>query len=118
MRRLALLTAAIALAGCERGATHTVPDGPVRIIVRDYRYDRQNIRVHAGLVTFSVFNAGPDPTNFRIRRRMRPLTSITTLQPGEKGVAHVQLAPGTYVMYSSVGHHEVLGEYGRLTVSR
>jgi hypothetical protein len=118
MRRLALLTVAIAAAGCDRAGTHTVSDGPVRIIVRDFRYDRQTVRVKAGLVTFSVFNDGSEPTNFRIRRREKPLGSITTFEPGEKGVLHLELRPGTYTMYSSVGRHETLGEYGKLIVTR
>jgi hypothetical protein len=118
MRRLVLLTITIAVAGCDRASTHAVSDGPVRIIVRDFRYDRQQIRVKAGLVTFSVFNDGPEPTNFRIRRRERPLGSINTFMPGDKGVLHLHLRPGTYTMYSSVGRHETLGEYGELTVTR
>jgi hypothetical protein len=117
MRRLALLTVLLGLAGCDRARTFAVPDGPVRIIVSDYRYDRQEVRVRAGLVTFSVFNDGPEPTNFRVRRRERPLGSITTFDPGEKGVLHVRLRPGTYTMYSSVGRHETLGEYGKLIVT-
>lgn len=117
MRRLALLTVLLGLAGCDRDGAYTVPEGPVRIIVDDYRYDRQTVRVRAGLITFSVYNGGREPTNFRIRRREQPLLSIMTMQPGEKGVERAELKPGTYTMYSSVGRHETLGEYGKLIVT-
>jgi hypothetical protein len=118
MRRLVPAVLLLTLAGCDRRATYTVTGGPVRLIVRNLRYDRQNVRVQAGVITFSVTNEGPDPTNFRVRRHQRALASITTLQPGQKGVTRAELKPGTYVMYSSVGRHETLGEYGRLTVTR
>lgn len=118
MRRLALLTVAIAVAGCDRAPTHTSDNGLVRITVRDYRYDHQSVRVRRGPVTFAITNDGPEPTNFRIRKRKRALGSIATLPPGEQGFTTVRLRPGTYVMYSSVGRHEALGEYGELTVTR
>jgi hypothetical protein len=121
MRRLVLLTAlaaALATAGCDRAATTASRNGLVSISVRDYRYDHQSVRVRRGPVTFSITNAGREPTNFRIRRRKRALASIATLAPGEQGVTTARLKPGTYVMYSSVGHHEALGEYGELVVTR
>lgn len=98
-------------------------DAPRRVIdltVRDYRYDHQNVRTRRGAVTFAVTNRGREETNFRIRRqnRKRDLGAIATLQPGEFGTTTVVLRPGTYTMYSSVGRHETLGEYGTLTVTR
>lgn len=90
----------------------------MNLTVRDYRYDHQDVRVRRGAVTFAVTNKGREETNFRLRRRKRDLASIATLQPGEFGTTTVTLRPGTYTMYSSVGRHETLGEYGTLTVTR
>jgi hypothetical protein len=111
---------ALAVAGCDRAATTETASGVVSLRVRDYRYDRQTVRVPAGPTTFRLANDGTEPTNFRIRRagRERDLTSITTLEPGTAGTTTVKLRPGEYVMHSSVGRHEVLGEYGRLIVTR
>lgn len=119
MRRLApVLLIAAALSGCERADTVELSTGDVRLTVRDFRYDRQELSVPAGSVSFTVTNEGPEPTNFRVRRRARDLVSIATLAPGESGTARARLRPGQYVMYSSVGRHEVLGEHGRLIVRR
>jgi Cupredoxin-like domain len=118
MRPVMFLCALLFLCGCDRAATSDAPDGVVNLTVRDYRYDHQDVRVRRGAVTFDVTNAGSEETNFRVRRRKRDLASIATLEPGEYGTTTVSLRPGTYVMYSSVGRHEVLGEYGTLTVVR
>jgi uncharacterized cupredoxin-like copper-binding protein len=120
MRRLALsLTAAAALAatGCDRADSVSAPYNIVRLSIRDYRYDHQKVRARAGAVTFAVTNAGRDVTNFRIRDGEQDLGSINTLAPGEYGTTTVRLQPGTYVMYSSTGRHEALGEHGELTVT-
>jgi hypothetical protein len=118
MRPLTLLLTAIALAGCDRAPEARMDNGIVALSVRDYRYDHQNVRVGAGTVTFKVTNDGLEPTNFRIRRGQRDVASISTLAPGGIGSTTVSLRPGEYVMHSSVGRHETLGEYGRLIVTR
>jgi hypothetical protein len=118
MRPLTLLLTVIAVTGCDRAPTARMDSGVVALSVRDYRYDHQNVRVRAGAVTFKVTNGGLEATNFRIRRGSRDLASISTLAPGGIGSTTVTLRPGEYVMYSSVGRHETLGEYGRVTVTR
>lgn len=121
MRRVALiavLAAALGAAACDRAATSDAPSGVVSLTIRDYRYDHQNVRVRRGAITFAITNDGRDDTNFRVRRRKKDLVIIATLKPGEFGTTTAVLRPGEYVMYSSVGRHEELGEYGRLTVTR
>ena len=120
MRRVvapALLGLAL-LSGCARDDVLQVTGDYVSLRVRDYRYDHQDVRVRPGRILFGVTNEGPDPTNFRVRQGDRDVLDITTMQPGEHGVGSATLAPGTYVMYSSVGRNETLGEHGTLTVSR
>ena len=120
MKWLGVLLTALVAAGCDRAPTARVDNGIVNLRVRDYRYEPQNVRVRAGLITFKVTNAGLEPTNFRVRRegRKRDRVSISTLRPGGLGSTTARLRPGEYVMHSSVGRHETLGEYGRLTVTR
>lgn len=121
MRRVLLISLLALLPGCDRAATTTVPDGVVELTARDYRYDHQHVRVPPGPVTFLFVNAGRTDTNFRLRRRGqgrdRALARILTLEPGERGTTTVTLRPGRYVMYSSVGRNETLGEHGTLTVT-
>ena len=118
MRRLVpALLLALAAAGCEPPAVE-LDERVVRVRIRDFRYAPQNVSVPSGRILFGVVNEGPEPTNFRIRDGRRDLLDITTLEPGERGLASVRLRPGEYVMYSSVGRHEALGEHGTLVVRR
>ena len=120
MRPAVVMCALFFLCGCDRAPTTAAPGGVVDLTVRDYRYDHQNVETRRGAITFSVTNKGREETNFRVRRenRKRDLASIATLQPGEFGTTTVNLRPGTYTMYSSVGRHETLGEYGTVTVTK
>jgi hypothetical protein len=120
MRRLGLVLVLLFTAGCDRAPTTNIDGGVVSLRVRDYRYDHQNVRVPAGAITFELRNDGVEPTNLRVRRaeRKRDLASISTVDPGLSDSTTVRLRPGEYVMYSSVGRHETLGEYGRLVVTR
>ena len=118
MRRLAPIVLLLALVGCDRRPTTDVPDGAVTLRVRDFRYDHQTVRVPVGRITFDVRNAGREETNFRLRRGDRELLSVSTIEPGASGTASIRLPAGRYTMYSSVGRHEELGEYGELIVSR
>ena len=120
MRRLPpLLTAAaaaLALAGCNETATTRAPGRVVEIRISDYRYEPQNVSIRRGRVTFAITNAGREPTNFRVRGRGRRWGTIATMQPGEYGTMTIDLKRGRYTMFSSVGRHEELGEYGTLRV--
>lgn len=120
MRRVLVLAAAavapIAVAGCDRADTVRVHGRVAAIRVADYRYEPQSLSIRRGRITFAITNAGSEPTNFRVRRRRRPLANLATLQPGASATVTVDLKPGTYTMYSSVARNESLGEYGTLTV--
>lgn len=119
MRSLApIMLLAALLAGCDRKDTVAIDGSVVEVSIRDYRLTPQNVSVGRGRITFAITNDGREPTNFRVRRRKRELVSIATLEPGEYGTATADLRPGEYVMFSSVGRHEALGEHGKLIVTR
>lgn len=118
MRRLAPACLCLAaLSGCEPEPVR-LDTRTIELRVRAFRYEPQNVSAPAGRLLFVVRNEGPGPTNFRVRRRGRDLLDIPTLPPGESGSAGADLRPGRYVMYSSVGRHETLGEHGELVVRR
>lgn len=112
---MTLLTA-LALAGCGGGDPVEVPDRTVEISIDDYRYEPQDVRVQRGRVTFRVSNDASEPHNFQIRNDAGRKGRISTLKPGASGTLTVRLRPGTYVVYCGIGRHEVLGEYGAVTV--
>jgi uncharacterized cupredoxin-like copper-binding protein len=69
-----------------------------------------------GRVTFHVRNDSRAPHNFQLRRGDREKGRIPTLKPGQSGMLTVRLRRGSYTMSCGLAHHEVLGEYGTVTV--
>jgi plastocyanin len=120
MRRLLpallLLAAAAAMAGCASNEVAFRRDGVVHLVTDDYRLTPQAVRVPAGRVTFAVRNTGRQPHNLVITRRGRERARLTTMFPGETERVTVRLARGTYRMSCSLAHHDVLGEYGTVSV--
>ncbi len=119
MRRpvpLLLLAPVLGLSACDRGAVTHEPGRTVTIVERDYRFFPQRVSVPHGLITFRVRNDSHQPHNFQLRGRGRKHGRIGTLLPGESGKLTVRLKRGSYTMYCGIGHHEQLGEYGRVIV--
>jgi plastocyanin len=119
MRRLLPLFAALTVltaTGCNRGATARAPDRTVRLDLSDYRISPQRVRVKPGRVTFLVRNSGHGVHNLKISRRGRVRLDVPAIRPGESQTVTARLKHGTYRMYCSLAHHEVLGEYGTVSV--
>jgi plastocyanin len=118
VRRIFPLSAAVIAAGCGSPAAVTVPDHAVSIRVTDFRYHPQVVRVQAGAITFHVRNGGRLPHNFAIRGEGSDRLQVSTMLPGETDQGIVNLPPGQYRMYCTIGNHEELGEYGTLIITR
>ena len=119
MRRLLLLLAALTVltaSGCNRGATVRAPDATVRLALSDYRITPQRVRVRPGRVSFVVRNDGHGVHNLQLKRRGRVRVTVPALHPGQSRTVTARLTHGTYRMYCSLSHHEVLGEYGTVSV--
>jgi plastocyanin len=119
MRRLPLLLAALTVVtagGCNRGATVKAPGGTVRLELTDYRISPQRVRVRPGRVTFVVHNRGHGVHNLQVKRRGRVRVAVPAIPPGGTRTVTARLGHGTYRMYCSLSHHEVLGEYGTVSV--
>jgi plastocyanin len=68
-------------------------------------------------VALAVTNEGPTPHNLTIRDDAGELLGATPdLSEGDAATLTVELAPGSYVMFCSLGGHESLGMRGTLTV--
>jgi hypothetical protein len=106
----------IATAGC--GHTATARDGTARLALTEYRLIPQNVRAPAGVVTLDVRNAGRLTHNFTLMRGAQTTVQTGPIQPGQHIELVLPLAPGKYVMTSTILSDRDLGIYGTLTVSR
>jgi hypothetical protein len=111
------------LAGC--GATHTVrlTGHRLALTLSEYRITPQNASVPPGPLRIVAHNRGLLPHNVELQRgtldssERTTLAVILTLLPGTSGSVQTQtLAPGRYLLVSTVGNQAVLGMAGKLVV--
>lgn len=114
----AALLAAALLGGC--GGADPVSaarDGRIAITLDDYFISPQEVRAHAGRITFAVTNRGRVGHNLRVRGRDgKERVQVTTLLPGDSATESADLPRGDYTMVCTVANHEELGMSGRLVV--
>jgi plastocyanin len=117
-RLTAAALAAASLSGC--GAAEPVSAAPgarIAITLDDFSISPQELRAHAGRITFAVTNSGRVGHNLRVRNDdgEEPL-QVTTLLPGDSATESAELGAGDYKMVCTVANHEELGMSGRLVV--
>ena len=71
----------------------------------------------AGTYTFEVTNDGRMPHDFVVEQGGSDVAGTAVLQPGESATLEVELAPGDYVFYCSVGAHRAAGMEVPVTVA-
>jgi uncharacterized cupredoxin-like copper-binding protein len=71
----------------------------------------------AGTYTFEVTNDGRMPHDFVVEQGGSDVATTEVLQPGESATLEVELAPGDYVFYCSVGAHRAAGMEVQVTVA-
>ncbi len=71
---------------------------------------------NAGTYTFEVTNTGSMRHDFVVEQNGEDVASTDVLQPGESTTLEVDLAPGEYVFYCSVGAHRAAGMEVSVTV--
>ncbi len=71
----------------------------------------------AGTYSFEVTNNGRMPHDFVVEQGGSDVAATEVLQPGESATLEVELAPGDYVFYCSVGAHRAAGMEVPVTVA-
>ena len=71
----------------------------------------------AGTYTFEVTNTGSMRHDFVVEQNGEDVANTEVLQPGESTTLEVDLAPGEYVFYCSVGAHRAAGMEVTVTVA-
>ncbi|MGY1764358.1 cupredoxin domain-containing protein [Geodermatophilus sp. SYSU D00779] len=70
----------------------------------------------AGTYTFEVTNDGRMPHDFVVEQGGSDVAATEVLQPGQSATLEVDLTPGEYVFYCSVGAHRAAGMEVAVTV--
>lgn len=112
----AVAASAFLLAGC--GHTQTV--GAARTLqmgLTEYRLTPENARVSAGVLTIVVHNYGVLTHDLVVSSGGHAVDSTQPIWPGQTAELSLSLAPGKYVMASTIQADQALGEYGTLTVT-
>ena len=113
---VALALAAVLAACGGEGPVARAPAGRVALALHDYYLEPTQVRTRAGRVRFDVVDRGRIGHNLRVFRNGRSYLSISTLKPGERATATVELPRGAYRLFCSVANHEELGLRGALIV--
>ena len=89
--------------------------GSVEISETEFALDPSEASSGAGEVTFTVNNEGGIPHNLEVEGE--GVEEVTeTIEPGASDEITVELQPGTYELYCSIGDHQEQGMEGELTV--
>jgi plastocyanin len=112
---LALAAAATALSGCGGGETKpkrtvTVSGGAVEVVADEYSFDPAQLDAAPGKLKITLRNEGSLPHNLRVGKE-----GTDTFQGGSRTVT-LDLEPGRYTFFCSVGYHEQLGMKGVIEV--
>jgi hypothetical protein len=118
--KLPLIMASLALAwvGAGCGNTRQVGgDRTLRVALSEYRLNPQSARVGAGTVTILIHNYGRLTHNLEVSMNGQTLDGTKPIAPGQAAELNLSLAPGTYLMTSTILSDQALGEYGTLMVT-
>jgi plastocyanin len=100
----------------------TAPSTPTTVAVEadpggQLAFVQKSLSAPAGEVTFVLTNASSVPHDLSIEKGDEDLGATEVISGGATAELTVNLEPGTYEFYCSVGDHEASGMKGTLTVS-
>lgn len=114
-RLLAAAALVLLLAGCG----HTVRVGGSRqldVALTEYQLNPENVRAYAGTLTITVRNLGTRTHSLAVTQGTNNVNQTPDLPPGATTTLTVDLAPGKYMLRSTVPGDQALGMWGNLKV--
>lgn len=118
--RMSLVTVSVALVAIIYGCSNTTvvgADRTLEIALTEYRLNPQSVRVRAGQLTIVVHNYGRVAHNLAVSRGGQTTGETAPILPGASAELSLDLAPGQYLMTSTLFSDQILGQYGSLTVT-
>jgi hypothetical protein len=113
----AALALALTCAGC--GSTSSVGAARwVQVGETEYRLTPQHLRAHSGELAIVAHNYGRLTHNLALTSGGHTVAVTRPIAPGASASLIVVVAPGSYVMASTVLSDQDLGLYGTLDVTR
>jgi hypothetical protein len=104
-------------AGCSN-TTKVASGATLQIALTEYHVRPQSVSAAPGLLTIDVHNYGRLSHNLVIALAGHPVFSSKPIPPGQTTELLANLAPGRYVMASTILADQALGAYGTLNVTR
>jgi plastocyanin len=89
-----------------------------QVSLTEYHVSPQSVRAPAGTLTIFVHNYGRLSHNLVISSNGQPDDATQPIPPGETSELVATLAPGKYLMSSTIQSDQALGAYGTLIVTR
>jgi hypothetical protein len=113
----ALTAATLLLAGCGN-TTRVGVDRTFQVALTEYRVSPQRVRAPSGTLTIFVHNYGRLSHNLVISSDAHADAATEPIPPGQTAELLATLAPGQYLMSSTILSDQALGAYGTLIVTR
>ncbi|HWF35853.1 MAG TPA: hypothetical protein VG295_10770 [Solirubrobacteraceae bacterium] len=113
------LALASTLAGSVAACGRTIRVGgsrAVRIALSEYRVTPDTVRAYAGTLTITVRNTGVRTHDLAISQGSHNVTQSPDLMAGQTTILTVNLAPGRYMLRSTITGDQALGLWGTLDV--
>ena len=76
----------------------------------------QDVSVSTGTLTMLIHNYGRLTHNLLVTENGTSIASTHGIPPGGEAELDLSLAPGTYLMTSTIQSDQALGQYGTITV--
>ncbi len=114
---LAIVSLALAWVAAGCGQTRAVGgDRTLRVAITEYRLNPQSAHTSPGTIAILVHNYGRLTHNLVVSENGQVIDSTKPIPPGESAEIDLNLAPGSYLMTSTILSDQALGTYGNLSV--
>ena len=118
MIRVALVAALVAVA-VSLPASATVSPARVQVVAREFSLTLSRPSVRTGPAIVELANFGEDPHDLRVQRvGGTKVYGTPIVQPGRVYDLSLQLRPGRYRLWCSLGDHRARGMIATLVVTR